>query len=366
MSGPTAFLYHPEFLRYQFGPGHPFQPVRARHTLDTVDSMRAFDGTRALIVEPPAVDMRDLYRVHPPEFVTQVERVCLEDGLLDAGDTPGNPGLFPGALRAVGASVRAVQGIMDGEFAHAFNPAGGLHHAKRDNASGFCVFNDLAVAVRYLQEDHGLKRVAVIDVDGHHGDGTQSVFYNEEVLTISLHRYGKGFYPGSGGTEERGEGRGKGFNINVPLPAGTDDAHYMEAYREVVVPALRAYAPEFIIHQCGADGHRLDPLVGLGLTARTYQRIAAINHALSHELCDGRYLVTGGGGYHIDATRRSWSLVFAQVAGLSERETRPAALHDPSGDGMSAECAAVAEAAVQEQCSAGVHLLERAMIKGQH
>lgn len=363
MSGTTGFIYHPDFLLYQFGPGHPFQPVRALLTLETLDEAGIIDGVRAVIVEPEAVDMLDLNRVHPPAFVAQVENVCAEYELLDQGDTPGSPELFQGALMAVGASVRGARGIMEGEYEHAFNPAGGLHHARTESASGFCVFNDLAVTVRYLRERYGLERVAVIDIDGHHGDGTQNIFYREKVLTISLHRYGRGFFPGSGRVDERGEGQGQGFNINIPLPAGTDDAHYMEAYRSVVVPALRAYAPEFIIHQFGADGHRQDPLVGLGLTTRSYAKIAAVTHSLAHELCDGRYLVTGGGGYDLDATRRTWSLMFAQVSGHCGMLGEATELHDREATKMRDEDAWLAEAIIDEQASEAINLLERSMIR---
>ncbi len=362
MSGTTGFIYHPDFLLYQFGPGHPFQPVRALHTLETLYEEGAIDGVHADIVEPEAVDMLDLYRVHPPAFVARVENVCEEHELLDQGDTPGSPELFQGALMAVGASVRGARGIMEGEYEHAFNPAGGLHHARAESASGFCVFNDLAVTVRYLMERYGLERVAVIDIDGHHGDGTQNIFYRERVLTISLHRYGRGFVPGSGRVDERGEGQGQGFNINLPLPAGTDDAHYMEAYRSVVVPALRAYAPEFIIHQFGADGHRQDPLVGLGLTTRCYVKIAAITHSLAHELCDGRYLVTGGGGYDLDATRRTWSLMFAQVSGHCRMVREVTGLHDREATKMSEGDARLAEAITDEQASEAINLLESSMV----
>ncbi|NLT37451.1 MAG: acetoin utilization protein AcuC [Methanomassiliicoccus sp.] len=363
MSGTTSFLYHPDFLLYQFGPGHPFQPVRAIHTLETLMDAGIIDGVDAHIVEPEGVDMQDLNRVHPPAFVAQVENACAEYDLLDHGDTPGSPELFQGALMAVGASVRGARGIMEGEFEHAFNPAGGLHHAKPTSASGFCVFNDLAVTVQYLRERHGVERVAVIDIDGHHGDGTQGIFYGEKVLTISLHRHGHGFYPGSGTVDERGEGQGQGFNINIPLPAGTDDAHYLDAYRTVVVPALRAYAPEFIIHQFGADGHRQDPLVGLGLTTRTYVKVAAITHSLAHELCDGRYLVTGGGGYDLDATRRTWSLMFAQVCGGSGTMGKLAVLHDREVSRMNDEDAALTEAITKEQEMVAVDMLERSMMR---
>ena len=329
MSGTTAFLYNDDFMLYQFGPGHPFQPIREKLALDTLSSLGVFEcGPR--VVVPGPVDLEHLHRVHPPEFVSFVERTCQANGELDQGDTPANPGLFKGALAAVGATLRGAQGIMAGEFEHAFNPAGGLHHAHPTRASGFCVFNDVAVAVRALQMDFGLQRIAVVDIDGHHGDGTQDIFYEESgVLTVSLHRYGRGFFPGSGSTEERGEGEGRGYNMNIPLPPGTDDNLYLRAFRALVIPALRSYQPQFIIHQFGTDGHYKDPLVGLGLTTRGYEEIARMTHEAAHQLCDGRYLVVGGGGYDIDATRRTWSIMFAGLSGAYPHgSARITAMHD--------------------------------------
>jgi acetoin utilization protein AcuC len=359
MTGAVAFLYHDDFMLYQFGPQHPFQPIREKLTMDTLSSLGELDGCKGKVIVPEPVDRERLHRVHPPEFVNEVERICMADGDLDQGDTPGNPGLFIGALAAVGASVRGVQGIMGGEFAHAFNPAGGLHHAHPTRASGFCVFNDIAVAVRCLQVEHGIQRVAVVDIDGHHGDGTQAIFYNEEVLTISLHRYGQGFFPGSGSTEERGEGRGRGFNINIPLPGGTDDNLFLHAYLSVAVPALRLFKPQFIIHQFGADGHFQDPLVGLGLTTRGYSALTTITHDLAHQLCEGRYLVVGGGGYDIDATRRAWSLMFATLTGTSaENDQRLAALHDPSVSASREETAIAVDRVIERQVEVSLPMVD--------
>lgn len=327
--------------------------------METLNSMGVLDGEQAWTVSPSPVSMELLNRVHPSGFVAEVERLCIAGALLDRGDTPGNPGLFTGSLAAVGASVRGAEGIMNGEFEHAFNPAGGLHHAHAEQVSGFCVFNDIAVAVRYLQKEHGLQRIAVVDIDGHHGDGTQDIFYQEGVLTVSLHRYSRGFFPGTGSMEERGTEEGKGCNINLPLPPGTDDDMYLQTYRSIVLPALRAYQPEFIIHQFGADGHFKDPLVGLGLTTAGYAELSRITHEAAHELSDGRYLVVGGGGYDIDATRRTWAIMFAVLAGRSSEKAEVAALHDREAPSSSREVMAEVDRIIAHQEDIALPMVEK-------
>jgi acetoin utilization protein AcuC len=338
--GRTAFLWNDDFLRYQFGPSHPFQPVRERMTLDLLRERDVFDGSASIVEGRLATD-DEVLMVHTQEHVDFVRaRTESGHGLLDAGDTPATRGLFEGSMAAVGATVQAADLISTGEFVHAFNSAGGLHHAHPDHSSGFCVFNDVAIGVRALQRRHGFERIAVVDIDGHHGDGTQSIFYREKVLTISAHRYGHGFFPGSGSAREIGEGEGKGYAINLPVPAFTGDDTYLRAFKRVVLPALEAYRPQVIVHQFGVDAHLGDPLVGLGLTTRAYLEVAGLIHDASHRLCDGRYLILGGGGYDLDATSRVWALMFCRISGaLNEGDTRCLDLHDGPADPEPADVA---------------------------
>ncbi len=205
--------------------------------------------------------------------------------------------------------------VIDGEDSHAFNLGGGLHHAKPDVASGFCVFNDIAIAARWLVKNRGIQRIAIIDIDGHHGDGTQAIFYNEPVLKISSHRIG--IFPGTGYVGELGEGAGRGYSVNIPLPKKTSDDAYLYAYNEIVPPLLRWYKPEIIFLQCGIDGHLGDPLVGLSLTSRTYEAVANSIHDLANTLCNGKLLVFGGGGYDVNATARCWALIFTLISEAS-------------------------------------------------
>ncbi len=222
--------------------------------------------------------------------------------------------MYEAASLRVGASTLAVDLVEKNDFTHSFNPAGGFHHARSNRAAGFCIFNDVAIAARYAQKKYGLKKIAIIDIDGHHADGTQEIFYKEKVLTISFHRYGFWFYPGTGWIDEIGSGEGKGYSVNVPLPAGTCDETFLYAYREVVPPLIRSYKPELIIHQFGVDGHYGDPLVGLRVTTKGYSEIASLTHGLCHEVCDGKYVILGGGGYDAEASARCWAIMVVNIS----------------------------------------------------
>jgi acetoin utilization protein AcuC len=325
MSGTTAFFYSDAFLKYYFGVEHPFQPIRYQKIMETLHEIGAF-GPLLEPRESVPVKLEHLRKVHTHSYVDRVRQMSkLGTGYLDRGDTPVTESLYQGALAVTGATVGCAEAVAQGEVRHAMNPAGGMHHAHEDRGSGFCVFNDLAVATRLLQRKYGYDRIAIIDIDAHHGDGTQHIFYEEQVLTISLHRFGPGFFPGTGSKNEIGRKAGYGYCLNLPLPAGTQDEVYLHAYDKVVRAALDAYQPDFIIHQFGTDAHFGDCLVDLGLTTKAYETIAERTHDLAHKYSDGRYIVTGGGGYNIDATRRSWALAACAVSGAFPYD--PEALH---------------------------------------
>jgi acetoin utilization protein AcuC len=321
MSGKTAFLYHTDYLGYNFGPGHPLRPERCRDTFELLQKLGIFDE----IVKhyaPGRASEEDLKLVHSEEYIRMVKTKCEEGtGYLDYGDTPARRGVYEASCSIVGGSIFGADLIMRGEVEHAFNVGGGLHHAKRSSAAGFCVFNDVAVAARHLQRRYGLKRIAIVDIDGHHGDGTQAIFYREPILTISLHRYGGDFlgrfYPGTGSVREIGEGDGKGYSVNVPLPAGTSDEAFLEAFNEIVPPLLEKYRPEILLNQFGVDAHYQDPLVGLSLTTKSYLEVSSTLHQLAHEVSGGKYLIFGGGGYKPSNVSRCWALMLITVAGLN-------------------------------------------------
>ncbi len=323
MTCKTAFLYDDDYLDYNFGSSHPLRPERCSDTFKLLQKLGVFDEN-VKHYAPSQASEEDLKLVHSEEYIQMVKTKCEEGtGYLDYGDTPAKRGVYEASRAIVGGSILAADLIMRGEVEHAFNVGGGLHHARRSNAAGFCVFNDVAVAARHLQRRYNLKRIAIVDIDGHHGDGTQSIFYKEQLLTISLHRYGEDFlgrfYPGTGSVNEIGEGEGKGYSVNVPLPAGTFDEAFLEAFHEIVPPLLEKYRPEILLNQFGVDTHYQDPLVGLSLTTKSYVEVSSALHQLAHRLSGGRYLIFGGGGYKPSNVSRCWALMFITVTGITQK-----------------------------------------------
>ncbi len=279
-------------------------------TFELLKLLNAFPSYMEHFSPSPASE-QDILTVHDKDYLEFIKKT--KSGFLDNGDTPATQTLYEGAMYRVGGSLLASKLVMEGKYKTAFNPGGGLHHAHRSSASGFCVFNDVAIAARYLQSQ-GIKRIAIIDVDGHHGDGTQDILYSEPLLKVSLHRYGDSFFPGTGRVEEIGEGEGEGFSVNVPLPEGCYDEAYLKAFNEVVVPVVRAYKPEVIINQFGVDSHYQDPLVGMSLSTKAYEKITRTLKGISEQCSSSRYIILGGGGYKQEDVARSWSTVCLAAA----------------------------------------------------
>jgi acetoin utilization protein AcuC len=330
MTCKTAFVLHESYLKYDFGEWHPYKPYLWKITFEKLKDLGIFNDPNISVINAFMADEKLLSLVHTTEYIDFVKRMSdLGYGYLDYGDTPATKGIYEGAAYRVGGSVMAAKLIAEGSHIHAFNFGGGLHHAKTSSAAGFCVFNDIAIAVRYLQKFYNYKRIAIIDIDGHHADGTQEIFYKESsTLKISLHKYGYGFYPGTGWYNELGENDGYGYTVNIPLIGFTNDDTYLYAINEIVIPLLINYKPEIIVMQFGADGHIDDPLVGLSLTTRTYIEVARTIHKLSHEISNGKLLVLGGGGYNPNNTARCWSLGFIEISGAHVDEKAKEALTD--------------------------------------
>ncbi len=323
-----AFVYHEDFLRYDFGGGHALREVRLKLARDLISAYRLVGGEDEL--RPKPADAAEIGRVHTKEYVSIVRdlsadphRVSYEHGLGTA-DNPVFAGMYDAAALQAGATLLACEEVASGRRNRAFNLGGGFHHAFAEHASGFCVFNDLAIGITSLLEDHSVKRILYVDVDAHHADGVQAIFYEDpRVMTISLHEDGHYLFPGSGFTDEIGKGMGEGFSVNVPLPPYTRDVSYLYAFQEIVPPLARAFKPEIIVSQLGADGHHLDPLTHLMLTTETYEAVGRILDDLSKELCSGRWIATGGGGYDLTAVPRVWTLAFSQMVGANLEDALP-------------------------------------------
>jgi acetoin utilization protein AcuC len=313
---------------YDFGPSHPLRPDRVLLTYENIRrlGLSDADGVRE-VSSTPATD-EQIAAVHDADFMNTVkgidsgsvaERAGFEYG-LGTGDNPIFSGMHTAAAAVCGASLKAGELVASGEVMHSFNPAGGLHHARRREASGFCIYNDPAVAIARVLEMQPAWRVMYVDVDVHHGDGVQWIFYDEpRVLTVSLHQSGRYLYPGTGFEDETGGPTARGTAANLPLDPGTGSEDYLWALEALLDPLASAFAPDVIVTQLGADTHWGDPLANLGLTMSAYPRMAAVLHRAVHEHAHGRWVATGGGGYQAETVvPKAWTIHFAEMVGRSE------------------------------------------------
>jgi acetoin utilization protein AcuC len=300
--------------RYGFPEGHPFGTDR--HAAFMAEfSARGLDR-RVRMTETRAATRDELESFHTTEYVDLVaERSLTGEGFLDAGDTPAWRGVYEAAADVVGATLLAADEIMAGKARRAFVPIAGLHHAARGRAAGFCVFNDCGVAVEMLRRNHGLKRIAYVDIDAHHGDGVYYGFESDpDLIFADIHEDGRFLYPGTGGANETGLGAAEGTKLNIPVPPGADDAVFDEQWPRVLAH-LRRHRPEFILLQAGADSIEGDPITHMRYSADTHMRAARDLARLAEELGHGRVLGTGGGGYNRINLAQAWSGV---VQGLLE------------------------------------------------
>ena|SRR5579883_3316975 len=308
MSDNVVVIASERLARYGFGDGHPFGPDRLAAFLREFGA-RSLDR-KVRVLEPRDAAEEELLAFHTPGYLEFVrERSASGQGYLDAGDTPAFRGVYEAASRVVGATLTATQGIMAGEYRRAFVPIAGLHHAARDHAAGFCVFNDCGVAIELLRSRFGLGRVAYVDIDAHHGDGVFYAFESDSaVIFADLHEDGRYLYPGTGTAEETGRGAAEGTKLNVPLPPGADDSVFAQMWPRVIAH-LERFEPQFIILQCGADSIEGDPLTHLRLTPRAHARAASDLAALAERLGHGRVLALGGGGYDRANLAGAWNSV---------------------------------------------------------
>jgi acetoin utilization protein AcuC len=317
MSRNSVFFYSTEFLNYKFNKGHPFDQFRVLLTLDLLKKSNNISEHN--ILEPKIASEEMLLLAHSTEYINAVKRassglVMKDDDLifgLNTEDTPTFKNMDVASRLIVGATLDAVNYVINNPGSHAVNLAGGLHHSHNSKASGFCIYNDIAIAIEYLTKNFGMK-VLYVDTDAHHGDGVQWSFYDRsDVCTVSFHETGRYLYPGTGAVNERGKGLGYGYAFNVPFDAYTQDESLIKCYKDVIYEVAEYFQPDFIITQNGVDAHHLDPLTHLSSSLKPFMEIPHIAHEIAHKYCKGRWVALGGGGYDIwRVVPRAWSYLW--------------------------------------------------------
>lgn len=302
----TRVYYGEALATYGFGQGHPFGPDRLDAFWQEM-TRRGLDR-RCDIGAPVTCSEDDLALFHTADYIARVKyQSQTGEGYLDYGDTPAFPGVFEAASVVVGSVLDGLNNILAGNFRRVFVPIAGLHHARRDTAAGFCVFNDVGVAIEALHKRHGIRRVAYVDIDAHHGDGVFYSFEDDpELIFADIHEDGRYLYPGTGAASETGKGKAKGTKLNIPMEPGADDSAFHRVWPRVE-EFVRAGKPEFIILQAGADSVAGDPITHMQFTPAAHVHAAMRLCALADELCQGRILATGGGGYDRANLAAAWT-----------------------------------------------------------
>ena len=319
---PVCVTYGTSLGRYGFGDGHPFGPDRLavfQHELQ-----RQGLDSQAHIVAPQMAEVTAIARFHTTEYIALVQALSKSgEGYLDGGDTPAFEGMFEAASTVAGSVLAAIRALVQGECQRAFVPIAGLHHARRDGAAGFCVFNDCGIAIEALRAEHGIQRVAYVDIDAHHGDGVYYAFVDDAELFIAdIHEDGRYLYPGTGDVSEIGRGAAAGTKLNIPAPPDANDDFFYQAW-DRVEEFLRQVQAEFFILQCGADSIGGDPLTHLRFTPETHAHAARRLCALADETAQGRLLALGGGGYHRPNIARTWTAVVQAMLEATEQAPNP-------------------------------------------
>ena len=313
----TAIIYSPKYLDHSPGRGHPESPRRLRVIMDELNRSGLLEKGNCKLIQPRPANTKEVELVHESDYI-QLVKGCSEKGggLLDLGDTVVGPQSFEVALLAVGGTLKAADLVMTGEFQNAFallRPPG--HHAGSYYAMGFCLFNNVAIAATHLLKDVNLDRVLILDIDSHHGNGTQEIFYQtNKVLYISLHHDPRGF-PGTGFVDEIGQGEGLGYNVNIPFPFRIDDQIYLRAVDQIVIPIVSQFKPQFILVSAGFDGHYTDPVGELSLSAFGYLETFRKTLNLASQFCEEKLVTVLEGGYSLNFLGKIITAVVAEMAG---------------------------------------------------
>jgi len=320
MSDQCSFIFSEELLKYKFNDNHPFNQFRLQLTVDLLQHINALAPEQ--IVPPKMASEEELALVHDRSYIEAVKKAgegtlpkeIAENYGLGTEDTPVFPHMHEASSLLVGGTLMAVDQVMTGKALHALHLGGGLHHGFRGKASGFCVYNDSSVAIKYLQEKYHA-RVLYVDTDAHHGDGVQWSFYDDpSVCTLSIHETGRYLFPGTGSINERGQGLGYGYSFNIPVDAFTEDESWLHVYTESIKEVAEFFKPDVILTQNGADSHYYDPLTHLSATMKIYREIPRLAHEIAHQYCNGKWIAVGGGGYDIwRVVPRAWALIWLEM-----------------------------------------------------
>ena len=321
MPTQARVIWDQSFTGYDFGADHPMNPLRLDLTARLCEELGLFSDAGVEVVNPPVPGDELLLTVHDADYVAAVRAASADPRSADFSrglgteDDPAFTGMHESSARVAAGSVDVARAVWRGEAEHGVNFCGGLHHAMRGNAAGFCIYNDAAIAIQWLL-DHGAERVAYVDVDVHHGDGVERIFWDDpRVMTVSLHESGRMLFPGTGFPGDIGGPDAEGSAVNVALPPGTGDAAWLRAFHAVVPPLLRAFRPQVLVSQHGCDSHFLDPLAHLALSVDAQRTSYESLHRLAHAECDGRWVALGGGGYElVDVVPRAWTHLTALAA----------------------------------------------------
>ncbi len=309
---------------YNFGPTHPLRPLRLFLTYSLFEQLGLLDSKVLSIIPTRFCTEEELQRTHSSDYIDVVKKLSANPNDrtinptrygLGPGDNPIFEGMYEASSLVCGASCSAAAALWkDEDIKIAFNPSGGLHHALKDKASGFCIFNDIAVAIHYLKSLKNDIRIAYVDIDCHHGDGVQWLFYDDpNVLTVSFHQDGRFLFPGTGSVREIGEGLGEGFSINFPLNPGTNNKMFLKLFRATVPKILELYKPDLLFTQLGVDTHYNDPLTQMGASISLYRDLAQTMKTSAKEFCNNKWLAVGGGGYLMSVVPRAWSIFLANM-----------------------------------------------------
>ena len=312
-------LYVGEALgKYGFPNGHPFGPDR--QDAFWKETLKQGLDRQAKVTAPRPATRDEIERFHAPEYVARVDELsALGHGSIDYGDTPAYPGVYDASSAVVGAALEGLERVMSGDCYRTFQPIGGLHHARRAGGAGFCVFNDCGVVIDTLREKYGIRRVAYVDIDVHHGDGLYYPYENDpDVIVADIHEDGMFLYPGTGGVEESGKGDARGTKLNIPMQPGSSDQQFFREW-ERVVEFLKNHKPGFIVFQCGADSLAGDPLAHLKYTPATHAHAARSLCQIANDMAQGRIMGFGGGGYNRTNLALAWNGVLKEFLTASDR-----------------------------------------------